>query len=64
MIALSGVGKEARKIGVGNFKPVESVFGKNGSKAAGFVTKWGLIGSMDRALGRTHLDRIKLEAQK
>lgn len=51
--------KGAREIGVGGFKPVEMIFGKNGSKETEFVTRWGMLGAGDRASGRTHLDRLK-----
>jgi hypothetical protein len=55
--------KDARDVQTGSRKPLAKLpFGKNGSKNAGFVTKWGLTGVFDRKYGISHQDRVQLGA--
>jgi hypothetical protein len=46
-IAGMGVLKSLREIKVGRYKPIESIFGKNGSQSIEFVTRWGMLGVFD-----------------
>jgi hypothetical protein len=46
-IAVFGVIKSLREIKVGQYKPVESIFGRNGSQSIEFVTRWGMLGVFD-----------------
>jgi hypothetical protein len=46
-IAASGALKSLRDINVGGLKPFEIVFGRNGSQAIEFVTRWGMLGVFD-----------------
>jgi hypothetical protein len=38
---------ELESINVGGLKPFEIVFGRNGSQAIEFVTRWGMLGVFD-----------------
>jgi hypothetical protein len=59
LMAGQGVLKSLREISIGGYKPMEKIGGRNGSKNAEFVTRWGMLGVFDRENGRTHFDRIR-----
>jgi len=50
--------KEMREVHVGDFKPFEKVFGRNGSQSPEFVTRWGMLGIFDRENGITPAQRV------
>ena len=59
-IAGLGVVKALREIQIGEFKPMESVLGRNGSKASGLAIRRGLAGVADRNEKRSAQDRVRI----
>jgi hypothetical protein len=50
--------KELREVHVGDKKPFEKIFGRNGSQSPEFVTRWGMMGIFDRNNGITPAQRV------
>lgn len=63
-IAGSAVLKGLREVRVGDFKPFEEIFGRNGSKSIEFVTRWGMLGVFDREHGITAAQRVERETKR
>jgi hypothetical protein len=60
----SAIIKGLREVRIGDFKPFEEIFGRNGSKSIEFVTRWGMLGAFDRENGITAAQRVERESRQ